>query len=808
MHTPIRRVAVLGAGTMGGGIAAHVANAGVPVYLLDIVPRELTPEEKDQGLTLDDPQVRNRIVHNGLEAIKKSDPQAYFTEDTLDLIQIGNFEDDWEWIGEADWIVEAVIEDLNVKQQVMARVDETCRPDTLVSSNTSGIPIHEIGAGRSDDFRAHFMGTHFFNPPRYMYLLEVIPMGDTRPGAVERIRTFAEQILGKGVVIAKDTPNFIANRIGTFSGQYRVHYALEHGFAVEEVDRLTGPVIGNPKTATFRLADFVGIDVWTYVAKNLYDAVPDDEMRDYFRVPEPMQRMVDRGWLGNKAGQGFYEKHPEAEGKDKYWPIDLETLEYAPPEKPRFDVVGEVRTIDDWGERFRKIFARADDDRAARFITDTTLATLTYASRRVPEIADRIVDVDRSMRWGFRTEWGPFEQWDLVGVTHVVELAEKYGHPVAGWVTEMLDAGYESFYRWDAGDPIAYYDLETKDYRPVEDDPRVVNVNSLKRAGREVERNSSASLVDLDDGVLLFEFHAKMNALDEDIVTMGYTALDYLERDEWNGLVIANQGQNFCAGANIALIGMAAKAGQFDQIDAIARRLQDLLMGFRFAPKPVVMSPHAMALGGGAEVVMAGDRIVASAETYIGLVELAVGLIPAGGGCKELLRRVVNPVMQTENADPLPFLQKIFEYVAMANVARSAAAARQAGFLGPGDHIVMNDRYRIGEAKKEVLAMLERGYVPPARETARVYAVGQRGLGALYTGIQGYLNGRYVSEYDAHLARKLAYVMCGGDLSRPQWVPEQYILDLEREAFVSLCGEEKTHERIMHMLQTGKPLRN
>ncbi len=808
MPKPIRRVAVLGAGTMGGAIAAHVANAGIPVDLLDIVPTSLTPEEEAKGLTLESPEVRNRIVRQGLERVKKSDPPALFTPDTADLIRIGNFENHWERLREADWIVEAVIEKLDVKRQLMARVEEVRKPDAIVSSNTSGIPIHKIGAGRRDDFRAHFLGTHFFNPPRYMYLLEVIPTPDTRPEVVERITHFATHILGKGVVIAKDTPNFIANRIGTFAGQYRLHYALQHGYTVEEVDRLTGPLIGNPKTATFRLADFVGIDVWAYVAQNLYEAVPDDEMREYFKVPEPVQKMVERGWVGNKAGQGFYKRVEGEGGKREYWPINLETLEYEPPKKPRFDIVAEVRDIEDAGERFRRIFARADEDRAARFVTDTTLAMLTYASRRVPEIADTIVDVDRAMRWGFRTEWGPFELWDLIGTAYVADLAEQRGYQVADWVKEMLASGHESFYRWEAGDPVAYYDLRDRDYRPIQDDPRAVNLNSLRRAGRELARNDSASLLDLGDGVLLLEFHAKMNAIDPQIVEMGYRALEWLERDEWVGLVVANQGEHFSAGANVAFIGMMAAAKQFDQIDEAIRQFQGLMTGFRFAPKPVVMAPHGMTLGGGAEVAMHGDLMVASAETYIGLVELGVGLIPAGGGCKEMLRRVVSPPARTEHVDALPFLRKVFETVGMATVARSAEQGRQLGFLAPCDRVVMNERFRIGEAKKAVLELADRGYVPPARETARVYALGQRGLGALYTAIYGLLEGHYISEYDAHLGRKLAYVLCGGDLSRPTWVPEQYILDLEREAFLSLCGEPKTLERITHLLQTGRPLRN
>lgn len=808
MSKPIRRVAVIGSGTMGAGIAALVASVGLPVYLLDVAPRSLSPDETARGLSLTTPAVRNRIVRQGLERVKKANPPALYSDAALDLIRIGNLEDNLAWLADADWIIEAVIENLTVKQELMTRIAAVRTPGTIVSSNTSGIPIAQIAADCSEEFRAHFLGTHFFNPPRYLHLLEVIPTPATAPAVVAQMRAFATNILGKGVVEAKDRPNFIANRIGIFTGQYRLHYALEHGYDVATVDALTGPLIGNPKTATFRLADLVGLDVWAHVAQNLVEAVPDDEMRATFALPAPLVKLLEHNWLGNKTGQGFYKSVKHEAGKREFWALDLQTGDYVPPQKPRFDWYGKISRIDDIGERMRAVFALADDDRAARFITDTTLAMLAYASRRLPEIADSVVDVDRAMRWGFNQQFGPFELWDRIGLAEVANLAEQRGHAIASWVHALIAAGQTSFYAHEEAWATAAYAAAAADYRPLTVDPRQVDLAALRGTPRELAQNESAGLFDLGDGVLLLEFRAKMNTLDPLVAELGFRALELLEHDEWHGLVVGNQGENFSAGANVGFIAMVAATRQFDRIDEAIRQLQDLLMGFRFAPKPVVTAPHGLTLGGGAEAAMHGAQIVASPETYMGLVELGVGLIPAGGGCKEVLRRSVSPPMQNQYADPLPFLRTVFETIAMATVARSAVHARELGFLLPYDRIVRNERFRLGAAKQAVLNLATEGYLPPVRETAQVYAIGQRGLGALHTAIYGFQEGRFVSEYDAHLARKLAYVLCGGELSRPAWVPEQYILDLERETFLSLVGEPKTLERMMHMVQTGKPLRN
>lgn len=816
LSQPIRRVVVLGSGMMGGGIAAHIANAGIPVALLDIVPSALTPEEESRGLTLESPAVRNRIVLQGLDRVKKSNPAALYADSVLDLIQTGNFEDHWHLVGEADWIIEAVVENLAIKRTLMTRVDETRKPDSIVSSNTSGIPIGQIGRELSASFNAHFLGTHFFNPPRYLHLLEVIPTPATQPDVVRHVSDFVANFLGKGVVMAKDTPNFIANRIGVFVGQYRVHYAIEHGYTVEEVDELTGPLIGNPRTATFRLADLVGIDVWAHVSQNLAEAGVADEMQAYFRTPAPMAEMIQRGWLGNKSKQGFYKQVKDAHGKREFWSLNLQTLDYEAPVKPRFGIVSKTRKIEDIGERLRQIFAAADDDRAARFITDSILSMLAYASQRLPEIADSVVDVDRAMRWGFNQEYGPFEMWDRIGVAEATKLAESRGHNVADWVKAMLASGQTSFYQTalqqaqdvDQGAPVAAYAPAAAAVLPLVFDKRAINLNGLRSANHELARNESASLIDLGDGVLLLEFHAKMNTLDAMIFELGEKALNLLEKPEWNGLVIGNQGENFSAGANVGIFSMAITMGYWEQLEQLAQQFQNFVMDMRYAPKPVVVAPHGLTLGGGAEVSMHSAMMTADAETYIGLVELGVGIVPAGGGCKEMLRRVISPPMKTPHVDPLPFLRAVFETVAMANVARSAVQGREYGFLGPHDRIVMNSDFRLGEARRAVLELVEQGYVPPAREATKVYAIGQRGLGALAAAVYGFREGGFISEYDAYLANKLAYVLCGGNLTQPAWVPEQYILDLEREAFMSLVSEPKTQARVEHLLQTGKPLRN
>lgn len=794
MAHPINRVAVIGSGTMGGALAAHFANAGIPVYLLDIVPNKLTPDEEKKHLTLASPAVRNRIVNAGLEGVKKSKPAALFTPQTVERITSGNLEDNFSWLCEADWILEAVVENLAVKRQLMARVDAVRKPDSIITTNTSGIPIAEIAANCSPSFKAHFLGTHFFNPPRYLKLLEVIPGPETAPEVVEIVREFGENVLGKGVVICKDRPNFIANRLIAFAGSYGMRYAQQHGFAVNEVDDITGPIIGHPKTATFRLADLVGIDIMMHVADNLYDAVPEDESREDLRSPEFVHEMVKRNWLGNKTGQGFYKQVKTAKGKE-FHVLDLNTFEYKPAEKKTYDSVADAELYDTVPERLRFIVSQSD--RAAQFIWDTTARTLAYTSFRIPEIADDIVSVDNAVRWGFAHDMGPFETWDALGVADTLARMDKEGIAVAPWVKQMVATGHPSFYQDGK-----YYDLHTGNYAPL---TPIKNVIVLKNE-RVVAENDSASLRDLGDGVACLEFHTKMNSLDEGIVEIATAAVQELDKN-FIGLVIGNQGEHFCAGANVMTVYMAAEAQEWDRIDSMGKALQDFAMTMRFSPKPVVTAPFGYTLGGGCEMSMAGSRICAHAETYAGQVEVAMGLLPAAGGCKELLRRIVSPAMQTPNADPLPFLQRVFELVGMAKVATSAEEAKQMGFFGPDTRVIMNRDQLIAEAKRTVLDMVAEGYRPPVRGNT-IYAAGERMLAVLRLAIYSMQQGGYISEYDAYIGNKIAFVLCGGNLTAPTWVPEQYILDLEREAFVSLCGEAKTRERILHFLNTGKPLRN
>lgn len=790
----IDKVAVIGAGTMGGGIAAHLANIGIPVLLLDIVPADLSDKEKS------DPRARNRIVQSLYDRMAKARPANLARPDRGDLITLGNLEDDFDKIADCDWIVEVIIEQLAPKQALMERIEAVRKPGSIISSNTSGIPIHQIAAGRSADFKAHFLGTHFFNPPRYLKLLEIIPTADTAAAVVDFMVAFGRNVLGKGVVIAKDTPNFIANRFIAIAGSYAVEYALEHGYTIEEVDAITGPLIGRPKTGTFRLTDLVGLDVMVHVNKNLYPAIPEDEYRDSLvgdRSTALYEQMMANKWLGNKSGQGFY-KQMNVDGRREFWVLNPTTLEYEAPTKVRFASVGAVRQIEALGQRLRALLAH--DDRAAQYVRDTLYYTLAYAAYITPQIAHTIVDVDNANRWGFAHEAGPFEIWDMLGVAETAEKMEAAGLQVADWVKQMLASGHERFYQNGR-----YYDFESQSYRPVARDQNALFVKDLYADGKEVARNPSASILDMGDGVALLEFHAKLNAIDDDIVAMANQALERLDTD-FDALVIGNNGQDFCVGANIAVIGIAAAQGMWDQIDAAVRALQDVTFRLRHAPKPVVTAPHQRVLGGGVEFAMAGWTAVADHETYMGLVEVGVGLIPAGGGCKELLRRKVNPVMRTPNGDVLPVMQEVFQQIATAQVGTSAWESRSLGYLLDADQIAMNSDHRLAAAKRRARQLVEAGIRSP--EVEKIYAAGRDVLAALSLGVQSFQWAGYASDHDALISRKLAYVLCGGDLSAPAWVDPWYILDLEREAFLSLLGEEKTRERIMHMLQTGKPLRN
>lgn len=791
----IRRVAVIGSGTMGGALAGHFANAGLQVSLLDIVPQTLTPDETKKKLSLEHPAVRNRIVNAGLQAVVKSKPAALFTPQTAERIRVGNLEDNFELVAQADWILEAIVENLNVKRALMQRIDAVRQPESIVTTNTSGIPIHAIAEGRSDTFRQHFLGTHFFNPPRYLKLLEVIPGPDTLRDVVAFMKQFGENVLGKGVVVCKDRPNFIANRLGSFLGTYAMRYAFENDFRVDEVDEFTGAMIGHPKTATFRLGDLVGVDIMYHVAENLYDAVPEDEAHADLKPPEFLRKMVEQGMLGNKAGKGFYQEVREPGGKKKFYALNLHTLEYEPPEKFIFDSVSSAEMHETLPERLRYLVTQ--EDKAAQFIWNTTAHYLAYASHRVPEIADDIVSIDDAMKWGFAHDAGPFEIWDMLGVPETVERMASQDIAVAPWVNEMLATGHSSFYQNGS-----YYDPASKAYKSLTEKPNLI----VLKKQRVVIENENATLRDLNDGVLCLEFHTKLNALDDGIVEIARAGQEELNKN-FVGMVIGNQGEHFSAGANVLSIGLAAENAEWDKIDASVRALQDFLMSVRYSSKPIVVAPFGYTLGGGCEVAMAGARVVAHAESYVGLVEVGLGLIPAGGGTKEMLRRILAPALQTQFADSLPYLQRIFETIGTAKTASSASEAGQMGFFDNTTRIVMNRDQLIAEAKKTVLDLVAENYQPPARGK-NIYAAGERGLAALRLGIYSILSGRYISEYDATVGDKLAYVLCGGKLTAPAWVDEQYILDLEREAFVSLCGQEKTRERIWHFLNTGKPLRN
>jgi 3-hydroxyacyl-CoA dehydrogenase len=806
MKYNIHRAVVVGSGTMGAAIAAHLANAGVPVTLLDITPNKLTPEEEKKGLTLQDPAVRNRIVQQGLERAVKSRPASFFSQAFQSLVSIGNLDDNLGVVSQADWVIEAIIENLEIKRQLMERIDACRSPHTIISTNTSGIPVASIAEGRSEEFRQHFLGTHFFNPPRYLKLLEVIPTPETLPEVLDVIEHFGEYRLGKGIVRAKDTPNFIGNRVAFGTGAFALDYILEHGYTVEEVDAITGPSIGRPKTATFRLIDLVGVDVWEHVGRNLAPAIPHDEhaLRYLYsqRVNSLIGTMVERGWLGNKSGQGFY-KAVLQDGKKEFWPLNLQTLEYQEPQKVRFDSIGRAREEESLGARLKILLAA--DDRAGQLVQALTYQSLAYASERIPEIADTPLPIDNAVCWGFGHEAGPFETWDMLGVAETVEAMRAAGFPPAAWVDAMLASGFPTFYQYVGERKVGVYAPQMGAYQTIQHSPQLIVLRQEKAAGKLMAENAGASLVDLGEGVACVELHTKMNALDDDIFNLIQEGLDRVERD-FAGLVVSTEGDNFSAGANLFMVVMGAQNGLWDQLDAAVRKMQSINMRMRYFPKPVVVAPLGLALGGGSEVCMHASRVVAAAELYAGLVEIGVGVIPAGGGTKEMLRRILNPPMRTQNAEALPYLQRIFEQIGFAKVSTSAEEARDLGILSPCDRVVMNRDHLLAEARREVINMAQSAYHPPLPE--KVFAAGRDALGALRVGLFAMQKGGYITEYEAHIGGKLAYVMCGGELSRPTWMEEEYFLDLEREAFLSLCGEQKTQQRMWYMLQNGKPLRN
>jgi 3-hydroxyacyl-CoA dehydrogenase len=779
---------------MGAAIAAHLANAGVHVTLLDIVPKDAPADNKE---------ARNKIVNDGWDRCLKARPANLMGENLKTLVKLGNLEDDFGVIAEADWICEAIVENLKIKQDLMGRIDEVRKPTAIVSTNTSGIPVKDIAEGRSKEFKKHFLGTHFFNPPRYLKLLEIIPTKDTDREVVEFFSWFGEYRLGKGIVLCKDTPNFIGNRMAFGTGAFGMDFILKNGYTVDEVDAITGPLIGRPKTATFRLMDLVGLDVWDHVGRNLAPLIPHDKLgQEYLKAEAPnklMATMLERKWLGNKTKIGFYKEVRGEDGKKEFWSLDLNTLEHVAPTKPRFDSIKAAKDEEKLGGRLKILLE--GDDKAANLVKAFTYQGFQYASSIIPEVADTVKPIDDAVRWGFMHEAGPFEMWDMLGVKETVKQMKSAGYPAAKWVHEMLKAGVESFYQYKNGEKVSVYDAVKGKYVKLKRPEGMVVLKQTK----VVSQNQGATIRDLGDGVACLEFHTKMNALDEDIMNMAEEALRCLDTD-FDGLVIGNESDNFSAGANLFMMVVGAQQGMWDMLAAAVKKLQDLNMRMRYSPKPIVVAPAGLTLGGGCEITMHGSRVVAAAETYIGLVELGAGVIPAGGGTKEMLRRIVNPVMRVENAEVLAPLQRAFLQMGQAKVATSAEEARGMNILSPADRIVMNRDHLLTEAKKEVLHMIASGYRPPVPEP--IYAAGRDALAAIRIGAWMFKEGSYITQYDHHIASKLAYVMCGGELTRPQWVSEQYILDLEREAILSLFGEEKTQARMWNILQTGKPLRN
>ncbi len=799
----IAKAAVLGAGTMGAGIAAHLSNAGIPTLLLDIAPRELTPDEEKKGLTLESPQVRNRIVNSLFDAAKKLKPAPFMLGDNAKLITTGNFTDDMAKLKECDFVIEAVVENLDIKHKLFAEVEKNRKPGAVIASNTSGIPIDSIAEPFSDDFKAHFVGIHFFNPPRYMKLVEVIPGSKTSGEIACAVSGFLDQRLGKGVVPAKDRPNFIANRIGVFGMMATIHEMIEMGFTPTEVDQMTGKAIGHASSATFRTSDLVGLDVTAHVTNNLYPAVPDDEDREVFKLPELIQTLLDKKLLGDKTQGGFFKKAKDAEGKRVILELDLNTFEYKPQVKTKFPSLDAAKAIEDQAKRVKTLVW--GNDRVGEFLWKTTSRVSRYAANRIPEIADTIVEIDNAIKWGFGWEIGVFEAWDAIGVPESVERMRKEGQAIPANVERMLASGVTSFYKNEGGYH-SFYDLVAGEYKPMPARPGVMVLKDIKERTGVIKSNPGASLIDIGDGVACLEFHSKMNSIGGDTVSMMNFAIDEVERN-FKGLVVGNQGGNFSAGANIMMLLLAAQEEEWDDINMMVHALQNAVMRLRYSSKPVVTAPYGLTLGGGCEIAMHGNKTRAAAETYIGLVEVGVGVIPAGCGTKEMTMRAMDAAAKAPDADPLAFLKKTFETIGMGKVATSAQEARSWGFLRDSDAISMNGDRLIQDAKQEVLNLDAAGFVAPVERTD-IMVLGESAQAAIKLALHTMKQGGYVSDHDVLIGKKLANILTGGNINHKAYVSERYLLDLEREAFVSLCGERKTQERIAAMLKTGKPLRN
>jgi len=787
----IKKVAVLGSGVMGSRIACHFANIGVQVLLLDIVP---------EGAPPGDQKARNKIVNDALDFALKSNPSPIYHKSFARRIVTGNFEDDLPRIAECDWVIEVVVERLDIKQKVFEKVEKYRKPGTLITSNTSGIPIHLMTEGRSEDFKQHFCGSHFFNPPRYLKLLEIIPTRDSLKSVVSFLMEYGEKYLGKTTVLAKDTPAFIGNRIGVFSIMSVLHYVGKTGMTVEEVDKLTGPVIGHPKSATFRTNDVVGLDTMVHVANGLSKNAPDDEAKELFQIPDFVNGMVKNNWLGSKTGQGFYKKE-KVDGADQFYTLDLKTLEYKPSQKVKFASLETTKTVDNLQDRLKILFAAKD--KAGDFYRATFYQLFAYSSNRIPEISNEFYKIDAAMNAGFGWEMGPFEKWDALGVDSTLKEMEAAGYKPAQWVYDMLSSGASSFYKTENGKR-QYYDIPTKSYKVIPGTENFILLDNI-RAANTIWKNSGSTITDIGDGILNLEFHTKMNTIGSEVIE-GINKAITLAETSYKGLVISNEGANFSAGANVGLIFMMAVEQEFDELNMVVKTFQNTMMRIRYSSIPVVVAPHQMALGGGCEICLHADKVVAHAELYMGLVEFGVGLIPGGGGSKEFALRLSDELQ--EGDIELNNFRERFLTIGQAKVSTSAYEAFELGYLKKGRDVVVVSRNRLlAEAKQHCLMMAEEGYIQPIPRTD-IRVLGKQALGLGYVGANTMYSGNYISEHDVKISQKLAYILSGGDLSQPSLVSEEYLLGLEREAFISLCAERKTLERIQSILTGGKVLRN
>jgi 3-hydroxyacyl-CoA dehydrogenase len=812
MSLQIKKVGVIGAGVMGATIAAHMANVGLETVLLDIVPPKMPDDLAKKGVKEDSKAFRNMFADRGLQGALKSRPASFYIPEDAQLITTGNLEDDINLLADCDWIVEVVVEILDIKKDLLSKLEKVVKADALVTTNTSGISVAAMSGHLSDDFQARFFGTHFFNPPRYMKLFEIIPGPKTKPEHIEVMAQFAEKRLGKGVVFAKDTPNFIGNRIGVFSGAITNKLMEDFDFQVEQVDALTGPVIGRPKMATYRLADLVGLDIMAHTAANVYDNCPDDERLELFAPSPWIAKMIEKGWLGNKTKGGFYKKVKGEGGKKDIQVLDWKTLEYRPKQKAKFASLEAASQMPGTKGKLKSIYFAKDE--AGQFVFKLLSEILIYSATRIPEISDDVVNIDNAMKWGYNWKLGPFETWDALGLEKSAAKMKEAGYALPAWVEEMLKAGVGSFYKMENGVQY-YYDVAAKEYKEVAISPQIILLPALKDRNKLVDGNKGASIIDLDDGVICLEFHTKMNSLGADIISMMDKACDLIEDGKFEGLVIANHGSNFSVGANLMLVLFTAQEEEWDELEFMVKKLQDSYMRLKYLPAPVVAAPHQMALGGGCECCLHADRVVAAAETYIGLVEVGVGVIPAGGGSKELLIRnteerlfrIQRGGVYPKDVFLLPFVARAFETIAMAKVATSAKEAIKMGILRPTDKVSLNADYRIKMAKDNVLAMNLAGY-EPRRPMKKIRVMGKDARGTFNYVLYNMQKAGFATPHDITVGNKLAYVLTGGNVLPDTEVTEQHLLDLEREAFVSLCGTKETQARMSHMLKTGKPLRN